>query len=120
MFHKFILLIIANISKIYNIDSSQNRLAVIKPTIYNPSDYDLVIIGSPIWASRVSTPVRTYIEENKATFKRIALFCTALGDVNDKAWQDIEALCGIKSEFTLGFSRKAMKEKTYIGSIEKL
>jgi flavodoxin len=101
-------------------DASQNKLTVIKPTKYNPSDYDLVIIGSPIWASRVSTPVRTYIEENKARFKKAALFCTGAGDVKDKAWQDLEALCGIKPEFILGFSRKAIKEKTYISSIEKL
>jgi menaquinone-dependent protoporphyrinogen IX oxidase len=65
----------------WNFMFSQNRLAVIKPTMYNPSDYDLVIIGPPIWTSRVSTPVRTYIEENKAKFKRAAYFCTALRDM---------------------------------------
>lgn len=101
-------------------DAAQNRLTVIEPSKYNPSDYDLVIIGSPIWASRVSTPVRTYITQNKAKFKKLALFCTAGGNVNDKTWQDLSNLSGIKPEFTLGFSRKDIKEKNYINTVEKL
>jgi flavodoxin len=101
-------------------DASQNRLTTIKESKYNPSDYDLVIIGSPIWASRVSTPVRTYIEQNKAKFKKLALFCTAGGSVGDKTWQDLSSLCSTKPEFTLGFSRKDIKEKAYVSAIEKL
>jgi flavodoxin len=101
-------------------DAATNRLTVIKSTKYNPADYDLVIIGSPVWASRVSTPIRTYIEQNKNKFNKLAFFCTAGGSVGDKTWSDLKSLCGVDPEFTLGFSRKDIKGKTYIHAVGRL
>lgn len=45
----------------------------------HPEQYDLVIVGSPVWAGRVTPAVRTYLKEN--SFKEIAFFCSygALG-----------------------------------------
>ena len=40
----------------------------------NPSKYDLVIIGSPVWAFGVPPATKSYMMKNK--FKRVAFFCT--------------------------------------------
>ena len=50
--------------------------AEIKPIDLDPSEYDTVIIGTPVWASTMASPVLTYITENKEKFKDIAFFCT--------------------------------------------
>ncbi len=42
----------------------------------DPSAYDLVIVGTPTWGFKVSSPVRTYLTENREKFPKIALFCT--------------------------------------------
>jgi flavodoxin len=58
----------------------------IKNIQYNPSDYDLVIIGSPTWNRHVSVPIRTYIQQHQEELTHVALFST--GDV-DK-WSAID------------------------------
>ncbi len=40
---------------------------------HNPSDFDLVIVGTPIWDG-ISPAVKTYLSENK--FKKVAFFVT--------------------------------------------
>jgi flavodoxin len=57
-------------------DAIKGIPAKIKPIEKDPSEYDTVIIGTPIWASTMATPILTYITENKAKFKNVAFFCT--------------------------------------------
>ncbi|AOL04215.1 MULTISPECIES: NAD(P)H-dependent oxidoreductase [Burkholderia] len=40
------------------------------------SAYDLVVIGSPVWAGCVSSPVRAYLEANWRRLPRVACFCS--------------------------------------------
>lgn len=44
----------------------------IMPTVRNPADYDLVIIGSPIWGMRLAPPVRSYAQLHAERFKHVA------------------------------------------------
>jgi flavodoxin len=45
----------------------------ISPLRKNPKDYDLVIIGTPIWDG-ITPPVHAYLSENN--FKKVAFFVT--------------------------------------------
>jgi flavodoxin len=45
-----------------------------------PSNYDIVIIGTPTWNGHVSVPIRTYIQEHQENFPNVALFST--GDID--------------------------------------
>ncbi|GAG62004.1 unnamed protein product, partial [marine sediment metagenome] len=60
-------------------DANFRRLTAIKEIKNTPSLYDLVIIGTPIWSSNISTPIRTYLFLYKEEFKKLAFFCTRLG-----------------------------------------
>ena len=40
----------------------------------NPQEYDLVIIGSPVWAGRVTPAVKAYLSRNR--FNKTGFFCT--------------------------------------------
>lgn len=45
--------------------------------------YDTVIIGTPIWAGTYSTPINTFLSENKISGKNIILFaCHSGGGAN--------------------------------------
>ncbi len=57
-------------------EGSGKKLAKIQPVKKDPANYDIVVIGTPIWAANMSSPVRTYLTENKAKFKNVAFFCT--------------------------------------------
>ena len=45
----------------------------------DPSDYDLVIIGTPVWNGRVTPAIRTYLLRNRERIKRAAFFSTCAG-----------------------------------------
>lgn len=42
----------------------------------NPGDYDLVVLGGPIWAWNLIPPLRGYLEQNKDKIKKLAFFVT--------------------------------------------
>lgn len=48
----------------------------IAPIKHDPDDYDLVVVGTPIWAARLSSPVRTYLTQQRAELPRMAFFST--------------------------------------------
>lgn len=77
-------------------DATLKSLTQIKETTKNPGDYDMVIIGTPIWAFTMSTPIRTYIEQNKDKFKKVAFFCTQGSSGSDGGFKDMETICGQK------------------------
>ncbi len=73
-------------------DANLRRLTAIKEIKNNPSLYDLVIIGTPIWSSNISTPIRTYLFSYKEEFKKVAFFCTRLGSDAEKVFADMKNL----------------------------
>jgi flavodoxin len=60
----------------------------------DPSDYDLVVIGTPVWFWSLSSPVRTYVLEERRKFKRVAFFCTMGGSGAERVFADLAKLCG--------------------------
>lgn len=71
-------------------------LAKINPTTKNPADYDLVIIGTPNWAGNMSSPIRTYLTENKDKFKKVAFFATMGGEDISKTFIEMEQIVNQK------------------------
>ena len=45
------------------------------PLEHRVEDYDLIIIGTPVWSYTVAPPIRTFLEEQQINNKQIALFC---------------------------------------------
>lgn len=100
-------------------DSVKGKATEIGICKNNPSDYDLVIIGSPVWASRVTPAVRSYIELYKSNFKNVAFFCTEGGNGAEKVMENMADLCGLKPQFKYEFTNKDLKNKTYVNLINK-
>lgn len=76
-------------------DAHSKKLTTISEIKKDPSKYDVVAIGTPIWAGLMAPAVRTYINENKGKFKNVAFFstCGSSGDV--KTFGDMEDCIGI-------------------------
>jgi len=51
----------------------------LKPYTFDPSAYDLIVIGAPVWASSVAPPMQTFISQAGISGKKIALFVCHLG-----------------------------------------
>ena len=82
-------------------EALRKRPAVIKDVANNPATYDLVVLGTPVWAGNMSSPMRTYIAAHGAHFTRIAVFCTEGGASGENVVSHIAELCGIAPIATL-------------------
>lgn len=66
-------------------DALRRRLTPIGEPARDPSDYDFVVVGTPIWVGRMSSPVRTYLDRHRGRFAAAGYFCTCGGKNNDAA-----------------------------------
>ncbi len=57
-------------------DSTQEIETQIAATKLSPANYDLIVVGTPIWAWRPTPAIRTYTKQNDLSGKKIALFFT--------------------------------------------
>ena len=55
-------------------DASQGRETEISPTVKSPTAYELIILGSPIWAGKPAPAINTYINKNDLSGKKVAVF----------------------------------------------
>jgi len=83
-------------------ESTRRMLPQIIPLTHDPSQYDIVIIGTPIWASSMSSPIRAFITEYKNKISKFALFCTGDGVDPEKVFVPISELLGKEPMATFG------------------
>jgi len=83
----------------------------INPAKFKPEEYDLVIIGTPNWATTIASPVRTYITMNK--FKDVAFFCTQGSGKDQGLFKKMEEVAGKKPVATLRLSTKQVQSGDY-------
>ncbi|WP_424356708.1 flavodoxin family protein [Methanocella sp. MCL-LM] len=101
-------------------DASQRKLTKLQPIMKDPSAYDLVLVGTPNWNANVSTPVRTYLAENRAKFKSVAFFCTqGVRGGSEKAFAEMEAVAGKKPKATLTVPMSALKNGNHADMLKK-
>jgi menaquinone-dependent protoporphyrinogen IX oxidase len=79
----------------------------------DPGEYDLVVIGTPVWSHNMSTPVRAYLEENNTRFKNTAFFSTCGSTGISKTLRDMEDLCGKNARALLEIKKNDMKSGKY-------
>mgnify|MGYP001024860621 CR=1 FL=1 len=60
-------------------DAMRGKETEIAQTKRTPTDYDLIIIGQPVWAGNPTPAIRTYLNKNDLSGKKVAVF---FSDVN--------------------------------------
>lgn len=94
----------------------KKELTDLGPLSKDPGAYDLVIIGTPVWAGTMSIAVRTFISQNKAGIKKAAFFCTCGGKAKN-TFQEMEDLLGKKVGFLLVCRAKNVKKGIYLDGV---
>jgi flavodoxin len=61
-------------------DKAPEKIVEIEPMTRDVEDYDLIIIGTPVWAWAPAPPIHTMLTKTEISGKRIALFSTSEGD----------------------------------------
>ncbi|MFH0830044.1 MAG: flavodoxin [Candidatus Aenigmatarchaeota archaeon] len=76
----------------------------------DPKNYNVVIVGTPVWAFTVVPAVRAYLAKNRP--KKVAFFCTCGGNPG-KAFVEMEKLAG-KPVATLVMDEKKLDDRANV------
>lgn len=99
--------------------AKSKEIIEIQPVRKDPSQYDMVIIGTPVWAMFMSSPVRAYIHENKDRLKKVAFFIT-LGNIGaEQALKDLSEFCGKEAVATLTVTTRDLSKGYYMDNLKK-
>lgn len=96
---------------------------VLQPYIFNAEKYDMIIFGSPVWASSFTPPLRTFIDDNREQLKgkRAAAYVCFMGSSGQKALSKLKKFLGTDSlEAELELGDKDEKEPKIKDFCEKL
>ena len=90
-------------------DAMRGKETEIAQTKRTPADYDFIIIGQPVWAGSPTPAIRTYMNKNDLSGKKVALF---FSDSSDQAVEKTKALM-LNSTFVgeLALPAKALENK---------
>lgn len=70
------------------------RTPAIEPLRENLRDFGVVAVGTPVWAGRVSAPVRSFLRRYRGDIGALAAFCTMGGHDAANTFGNIEAITG--------------------------
>jgi flavodoxin len=69
-----------------------------------PTQADLVLLGTPVWGWRLSSPMRSLARRWRKDIRACAFFCTMGGSGSDRAFRDLRQLVGRTPVATLALS----------------
>jgi menaquinone-dependent protoporphyrinogen IX oxidase len=85
----------------------------------DPSAYDIVIIGTPVWSWNISVPVRAYLVNFRDKLpQKVAYFITSGSTKPEKIVKIMEKISGKQAIASAGFLEQEIKD-TNTGSYDK-
>jgi flavodoxin len=93
------------------VDAVRGATTRIDPITRNPDKYDLIVIGTPVWAWNATPAVRAYLQQTQGRLKNVAFFVTS-GDTSvAKLLPSLEALAKRKAVLSAGFNASELKDQ---------
>jgi len=72
----------------------RQKASKINPIIARVKCFETVIIGTPLWAGRLSSPVRAFLIKHGKDLRKVAFFCTKASSEASKVFDAMESLTG--------------------------
>ncbi len=98
-------------------DALTKRSSEVKPPKHDPASYDLVVIGSPVWAWSLTPPVRNYLTMYGGQLKRVAFFCTQGGSGAEGVFKQMAELCSKQPVATLVVTEGELKQNDCVANV---
>lgn len=76
------------------LEAMRGALPDIKPSCMPLSQYDLVVLGTPVWMGRMAGPMRRFLHDKARHIRQAAFFCTMGGDDAGTVFDEMEKLLG--------------------------
>ncbi|MBU6248276.1 MAG: hypothetical protein KGN77_11000 [Xanthomonadaceae bacterium] len=101
------------------VDTVLRREPPILAPALDPTGYDLLAIGGPVWVGRMASPLRSYARRMAARAPRLAFFCTEGGRGAEQAFDDLGRLCGRAPEATLVVDARHLRPEQHRESLQR-
>ena len=98
-------------------DAFGKKAVPIEPMTNDPADFDLVIVGTPVWAGTMSSAVRAFLAEHGRRIRRAAFFCTTRVSGLDQTLEAMAEMCGGEVAARMGLRQKAVKKDRWADSL---
>jgi len=100
-------------------DATLKKLANIEKIQKDPENFDMIVLGTPIWNRNMTPAIRTYITEYKNKIKNIAFFCTEGKKGGTRTFESMADLCEKKPVSMLEITKKDIKNEEYLNKINR-
>jgi hypothetical protein len=91
-------------------DTLRERPASLLDIGRDAAEYDLTIVGTPVWTGRITPAVRTYLESIRGRPRNIAFFTTSGNTGIDKVLPSMQRLVDQQSIAAIGFSARELRD----------
>jgi flavodoxin len=95
-----------------------DRTAKIKPLQSSTAEYDLVVVGTPVYAGSLAAPVRAFLQQQCEGMKAAAFFCTGDDPDNEKVFVQMEEVCGITPKAWHAFHAPEVRDGAFQPHVE--
>jgi flavodoxin len=92
-------------------DAMKKKTTEIGATDLDPAVYDLIIMGTPVWAGDMVPAVRSYLAQNKEKIKNLAFFETSGSTASEKIAVSFEEAFGKKCLALAGLTAQELKDE---------
>ena len=90
------------------LDALLGREAAIDAAPVDPAQFDLILVGTPVWCWHLSPPVRSFARRYRASGRRFAFFCTMGGSGAQRAFADLERCLGRSPQAALALTERQL------------
>jgi len=95
------------------LDAIRGAATVIAPTREDVTEYDLIIIGTPIWAGKMTPAARTYLLQERERLEKVAFFASCDSGNADAAFAEMRDLIEREPYATVAVSSAEVKDSGY-------
>jgi flavodoxin len=95
------------------------RAAEIEEAAHDPAAYDLVIVGTPVYANTLPAPSRAYLETYSEHLPEVAFFCTGEDPNNSHIFELMAEACGKQPVARLPFHAPLVREGAFAPRVEE-
>ena len=90
----------------------QEKIVDLETLKFDPSEYDVVYVGGPVWAGKAANPVISYLKQNEGKFNNVKFFLTAGSSGFEGGFSQMEKYSK-KPINTLALTTKEVKKDDY-------
>ena len=99
-------------------DALSEKIIDLEQIKYDPSNYEIVYLGAPVWAGKSANPMISYIKKNEGKFNNVKFFATAGSSGFESTFEQMEKFVGKAAQKTLALTTKEVKKGEYSAKLE--